>query len=183
MKTVSLDQVGREQLALPPRVPEALGELVGSAKQGLLALSVGVGLGVLAELLEEEVVEVVGPLGGPLAPDHRATSARHLDRCANRVGSSAGSLSASQSRGGHRRRRLGRPLPGARFRAGNHLGVHDGAQGGGCPAPAQLSAAEALGRVPAAEPRLGDRLRHRDCGLARLRGRPSAGSAEPGPGR
>jgi hypothetical protein len=45
-------------LALPPRVQEALGELVGSAKEGLLALSVGVGLGVLAELLEEEVVEV-----------------------------------------------------------------------------------------------------------------------------
>ena len=32
-----------------------LGELVGSAREGLLALSVGVGLGVLAELMEEEV--------------------------------------------------------------------------------------------------------------------------------
>jgi putative transposase len=63
VKTVSLDQVGREELELPPRVQEALGELVGSAKEGLLALSVGVGLGVLAELLEEEVVEVVGPKG------------------------------------------------------------------------------------------------------------------------
>jgi putative transposase len=37
--------------------------LVGSAKEGLLALSVGVGLGVLAELPEEEVAEVVGPKG------------------------------------------------------------------------------------------------------------------------
>lgn len=63
MKTVSLDRVGREELALLSRVQEALGELVGSAKEGLLALSVGVGLGVLAELLEEEVVEVVGPKG------------------------------------------------------------------------------------------------------------------------
>src|SRR5262249_57918433 len=63
MKTVSLDQVGREEFALPPRVQEALGALVGSAREGLLALSVGVGLGVLAELLEEEVVEVVGPKG------------------------------------------------------------------------------------------------------------------------
>lgn len=63
MRTVSLDQVGREELALPPRVQEALGELVGSAKEGLLALSVGVGLGVLAELLEEEVVDVVGRKG------------------------------------------------------------------------------------------------------------------------
>ena len=42
---------------------EALGQLVGSAKEGLLALSVGLGLGVLAELLEEEVVDVVGPKG------------------------------------------------------------------------------------------------------------------------
>jgi transposase-like protein len=63
MKTVSLKQVGEEELALPPRVQEALGELVGSAKEGLLALSVGVGLGVLAELMEEEVVDVVGPPG------------------------------------------------------------------------------------------------------------------------
>ena len=63
MKTVTRDQVGHEELALPPRVQEALGELVGSAKEGLLALSVGVGLGVLAELMEEEVVEVVGAKG------------------------------------------------------------------------------------------------------------------------
>ena len=41
----------------------ALGELVGAAKEGLLALSVGVGLGVLTELMEEEVDEVVGPKG------------------------------------------------------------------------------------------------------------------------
>jgi hypothetical protein len=47
-------------LEAPPR---ALGELVGSAKEGLLALSVGVGLGVLAELLEQEVGEVVGAKG------------------------------------------------------------------------------------------------------------------------
>jgi putative transposase len=48
---------------LPPRVQEALGQLVGAAKEGLLALSVGVGLGVLSELMEEEVDEVVGPKG------------------------------------------------------------------------------------------------------------------------
>jgi transposase-like protein len=67
MKTVSREQVATAErageLALPPRVQEALGQLVGSAKEGLLALSVGVGLGVLAELLEEEVVEVVGTKG------------------------------------------------------------------------------------------------------------------------
>ncbi len=48
---------------LSPRVQEALGELVGVAQEGLLALSVGVGLGVLAERMEEEVTEVVGPKG------------------------------------------------------------------------------------------------------------------------
>ncbi len=48
---------------LSPRVQEALGELVGVAQEGLLALSVGVGLGVLAELMEEEVTEVVGEKG------------------------------------------------------------------------------------------------------------------------
>ena len=49
--------------ALPERVQEALGELVGAAQEGLLALSVGVGLGVLSELMEEEVDDVVGPKG------------------------------------------------------------------------------------------------------------------------
>ncbi len=74
MKTVSRDQVGQEELALPPRVQEALGQLVGSAKEGLLALSVGVGLAVLAELLEEEVVDVVGAKG---KHDPERTAVRH----------------------------------------------------------------------------------------------------------
>jgi len=63
-KTVSLGEaVVAAEAVLPPRVQEALGELVGVAREGLLALSVGVGLGVLAELMEEEVDEVVGPKG------------------------------------------------------------------------------------------------------------------------
>jgi hypothetical protein len=39
MKTVSLGQVGTSELGLPPRVQETLGQLVGAAKEGLLALS------------------------------------------------------------------------------------------------------------------------------------------------
>src|SRR2546422_4333653 len=74
METVSRGQVGQEELALPPRVQEALGQLVGSAKEGLLALSVGVGLGVLAELMEEEVVDVVGTRG---KHDPERTAVRH----------------------------------------------------------------------------------------------------------
>ena len=62
--TVSRAPAGlASEAVLPLRVQEALGELVGAAKEGLLALSVGVGLGVLAELMEEEVDEVVGPKG------------------------------------------------------------------------------------------------------------------------
>lgn len=49
--------------ALPERVQAALGELVGAAREGLLALSVGVGLGVMHELMVEEVEEVCGPKG------------------------------------------------------------------------------------------------------------------------
>ena len=48
---------------LPAAIQEALGELVGVAREGLLALSVGVGLSVVHELMEAEVEEVVGPRG------------------------------------------------------------------------------------------------------------------------
>ena len=60
MKNLEQDQDARE-LALPPSVQATLGELVNAARDGLLALSVGVGLGVLAEMMESEVDEVVGP--------------------------------------------------------------------------------------------------------------------------
>ena len=60
MKTVMQEQDSRPE-GLPLRVQEALGELVGAAKEGLLALSVGVGLGVLSEMMEAELDEVVGP--------------------------------------------------------------------------------------------------------------------------
>ncbi len=60
MKTVVQEQDECPQ-GLPPRVQDALGELAGAAKEGLLALSVGVGLGVLSEMMEAELDEVVGP--------------------------------------------------------------------------------------------------------------------------
>ena len=62
-RNVPLAQATLGEGVLSERVQEALGEFVGAAREGLLALSVGVGLGVLAELLEEEVDEVVGPKG------------------------------------------------------------------------------------------------------------------------
>jgi hypothetical protein len=58
MKTVMQEQDSRSE-GLPRRVQEALGELAGAAKEGLLALSVGVELGVLSEMMEAELDEVV----------------------------------------------------------------------------------------------------------------------------
>ncbi len=49
---------------------------MGVAQEGLLTLSVGLGLGVLAELMEEEVTEVVGPKGRH-DPERRAVRHGH----------------------------------------------------------------------------------------------------------
>src|SRR5688500_19278911 len=79
MRTVSAGSVAAGEApveALPVGVQEALGELAGAAKEGLLALSVGVGLGVLHELMEAEVDEVVGPKGRH-DPNRDARSEEH----------------------------------------------------------------------------------------------------------
>jgi len=82
MKKVSAPQVVTTAEAiespLPAEIQEALGELVGAAKEGLLALSVGVGLRVVHELLEAEVTEVVGPKGR-WNPDRTASRHGHED--------------------------------------------------------------------------------------------------------
>jgi transposase-like protein len=97
MKKVSAPQVVTTSEAaenpLPPRIQEALGELVGAAREGLLALSVGVGLGVVHELMEAEVTEVVGPKGKWKA-----------DRTAKRHGHEQGSMTL-----GGRRVQVSRP--------------------------------------------------------------------------
>jgi len=90
MRTVEqdADEIGEAKFgALPERVQEALGELAGAAKEGLLALSVGVGLGVLSELMAEEVDDVVGAKG------------RHdAERSAVRHGHEAGSVTLGARR-------------------------------------------------------------------------------------
>jgi hypothetical protein len=83
------------QEELPVRVQEALGELAAAAREGLLALSVGVGLGVLAELMEEEVVEVVG-----------AKSKHDRERVAVRHGHEAGEVTLGGRRVGVERPRV-----------------------------------------------------------------------------
>src|SRR3954465_6048154 len=77
MRTVSAASVAANPEGvegLPESVLEALGELAGAAKEGLLALSVGVGLGVLHRLMEGEVDTVVGPKGRHIAG---RTAVRH----------------------------------------------------------------------------------------------------------
>jgi transposase-like protein len=67
MRTVDATQVATAEQAgeepLPPRIAEALGEMVGAAREGLMALSVAVGLEVMHELMDEEVAELAGPKG------------------------------------------------------------------------------------------------------------------------
>ncbi len=68
-------------LSLPGEVQLALDDLAGSVREGLLALSVGLGLKVLNELLEQELVAVVGPKGK-----------HNPQRSANRHGSRPGQV-------------------------------------------------------------------------------------------
>jgi putative transposase len=81
------------ELVLPERVTIALGELAGAAREGLLALAVGTGLGVLGSLLDADVERLVGPKG------------RHdPDRAAVRHGTQPGKVTL-----GGRRVRVDRP--------------------------------------------------------------------------
>jgi putative transposase len=97
MKKVSGPQVVTaaevSELPLPAEIQEALGELVGAARDGLLALSVGVGLKVVHSLMEREVDEVVGP-------KHK----RNPERTAKRHGHERGSMTL-----GGRRVEVSRP--------------------------------------------------------------------------
>ena len=51
------------ELVLPERVSVAIAELAGAAREGLLALAVGTGLGVLGSLLDADVERLAGPKG------------------------------------------------------------------------------------------------------------------------
>jgi hypothetical protein len=80
---------------LPAEIQEALGELVGAAREGLLALSVGVGLGVVHELMALEVDEIVGAKGK-----------HNRDRVATRHGHRDGSMTLGGRRVAVRRPRM-----------------------------------------------------------------------------
>src|ERR1700730_111267 len=99
MKKVSTPKVvmapAASESPLPAQIQEALGELVGAAREGLLALSVGIGLGVVHELMELEVDGVVGPKGK-----------HNPGRSAKRHGHEDGSMTLGGRRVGVRRPRV-----------------------------------------------------------------------------
>src|SRR5437763_5001599 len=99
MKKVSGPQVvttaEASELPLPAEIQEALGELVGAAREGLLALSVGLGLSVVHQLMEREVDQVVGPKGK-----------HNRDRTAKRHGHEDGSMTLGGRRVQVRRPRM-----------------------------------------------------------------------------
>ncbi len=99
MKKVSGPQVVTTseaiQSPLPAEIQEALGELVGAAREGLLALSVGLGLTVVHQLMEREVDEVVGP-----------KSKHNAQRTAKRHGHEDGSMTLGGRRVPVRRPRM-----------------------------------------------------------------------------
>ena len=68
-------------LAVPDRVSVAMSEIAADMREGLLALAVGAGLQVMAELMEADVTAACGPKG-----KHDA------DRTATRHGTGAGSV-------------------------------------------------------------------------------------------
>ncbi|SRR5712692_7512604 len=99
--------VERDDAAELPELGEelrvALAEIAGAAREGLLAMSVGVGLRVMAEMME---VEVTGRVG--------AKHAKRVEREASRHGSAPGSVVL-----GGRRVKVSRPR--ARSRDGEEL--------------------------------------------------------------
>jgi transposase-like protein len=98
MRTVTAASVAAAEErteGLPEPVLDALGELAGAAREGLMALSVGIGLGVLHELLEAEADEVVGPKGK-----------HNPDRTAKRHGHEDGSMTLGGRRVAVRRPRV-----------------------------------------------------------------------------
>jgi putative transposase len=72
-----VERDGLDGLSLPGEVRLGLEDLAGSVREGLLALSVGVGLKVMEELLEEELVALVGRRG---KHDPGRTASRHGSR-------------------------------------------------------------------------------------------------------
>ena len=99
IQTVPVAEAIIDEGVLPERVQEALGQLVGAAREGLLALSVEVGLAVLSELLEQEVDELVGPKGKWNAERSAVRHGHEDGEVTLRRPARAGQSAAGQNRG------------------------------------------------------------------------------------
>jgi transposase-like protein len=104
LRVVDRDEMA-ESPALSDELRASLTEVVGAAREGLLAMSVGVGLRVFAEMMEDELSARVG-----------AKHAKLADRSASRHGSASGSVVL-----GGRRVRVQRPR--ARTTAGDEIAL------------------------------------------------------------
>ena len=68
-----------DEIDLPEEVTVALRQIASTAREGLLALSVGVGMQVVASIFEDETTRLVGPKGRH-DPDRRAKRHGHEPR-------------------------------------------------------------------------------------------------------
>ena len=81
IKKYQINEFDTSALAVPEQVSVALGEIAADMREGLLALAVGAGLQVMAQLMEADVIAACGPRG------------RHdPDRAATRHGTEQGSV-------------------------------------------------------------------------------------------
>ena len=104
LRAVDADEVS-ELLELSAELRSAFAEIAGAAREGLMAMSVAVGLRVIAEMMEDELVAKVG-----------AKHAKLADRTASRHGSTTGSVVL----GG---RRVPVTRPRARTATGGEVGL------------------------------------------------------------
>ena len=107
-KKYQINEFDTSALAVPEQVSVAMGEIAADMREGLLALAVGAGLQVMAQLMEADVIAACGPRG------------RHdPDRAATRHGTEQGSVTLG-----------GRRVPIARPRVRAVDGLRGGAGAG-----------------------------------------------------
>ena len=95
VKKYQMNEFDTSALAVPERVSVAMAEIAADMREGLLALAVGAGLQVMAQLMEADVTAVCGPRG------------KHdPDRAATRHGTGRGSLTLGGRRVPVRRPRV-----------------------------------------------------------------------------
>lgn len=94
-KNYQTNVIGTSMLAVPEQVSVAMEEIAANMREGLLALAVGAGLQVMAQLMEADVSAVCGPKGK-----------HNLDRTASRHGTEAGSVTLGGRRVPVRRPRV-----------------------------------------------------------------------------